>query len=161
MVKTPEPIPLKILKGRSATKDIAGRPIPVPPAFERTLPEPPPWLDATARAEWTRVGPALDALGLIKDEDCAMFATYCETYSSYVAAVAAVREQGSVLTNPQTGHRHKNPMVTIVEIARRDLRLFARDFGLTPAAEALLGKLSVPVVDDENDPFAAGGGYDQ
>ena len=38
MGRTPEPIGLKILKGRSATKDIAGRPIPTPPAFSAASP---------------------------------------------------------------------------------------------------------------------------
>jgi phage terminase small subunit len=42
---------------------------------------------------------------------------YCQTYASYAAAVAAVREQGEVLINPKTGHAHKNPMVTVLEIA--------------------------------------------
>ena len=38
---TPEPVGLKILKGRGNGKDIAGRPIPKVPAFERGAPEPP------------------------------------------------------------------------------------------------------------------------
>ena len=61
MGRTPQPIPLKILKGRSATKDIAGRPIPQAPAFNRGAPDPPPWLDTEARAEWERIAPSSSA----------------------------------------------------------------------------------------------------
>jgi phage terminase small subunit len=73
-----QPTPLKILKGRGNGKDIAGRPIPQLPAFEHGAPTPPPWLSPEALAEWQRVAPSLDALGLIKDEDRAVFSTYCE-----------------------------------------------------------------------------------
>jgi len=49
MGRTPEPLGLKILKGRSATKDIAGRPIPMPPAFECGVPDCPAWLSRGLR----------------------------------------------------------------------------------------------------------------
>ena len=47
----PEPIPLRILKGRGNGKDVAGRPIPKVPPFERCAPEAPGWLDPEALAE--------------------------------------------------------------------------------------------------------------
>ena len=55
MGRTPEPIGLKILKGRT-TKDIAGRPIPVVPPFERGIPDcPVSWLSPGAKDVWERL----------------------------------------------------------------------------------------------------------
>ena len=160
MGRTPEPLGLKILKGRSATKDIAGRPIPTPPAFERGVPECPAWLSRGAKEVWEAYAPMLDDVASIKVADGLVFAALCETAASYAAAVQGVWEQGEVLINPKTGCAHKNPLVTILEIARRDLRLSGRDFGLTPAAEALLAIPPRDDDDDADDPFAAGAGYD-
>ena len=154
MGRTPEPIGLKILKGRSATKDIAGRPIPVVPPFERGIPDCPAWLSPGAKDVWEDYAPMLDDLASIKLADGLIFAALCETAASYSAAVQAVWAQGDVLINPKTGCAHKNPLVGVVEAARRDLLKFASQFGLTPAAEIALAQPPKADVDGD-DPFAA------
>ena len=153
MGRTPEPIPLKILKGRSLTKDIAGRPIPTPPAFERGIPDCPAWLSPGAKEVWETYGPMLDDVGSIKIADGLVFAALCETAASYAAVVQQVWEQGEVLHNPKTGCAHKNPLVTVVESARRDLLKLATQFGLTPVSEVALATPAAPESDDD-DPFA-------
>ena len=102
MGRRPDPLPLKILKGRSATKDIAGRPIPQAPAFNRGAPDPPGWLNPEAREEWNRIAPELDRLELIKPEDAGILVAYCLAWSRLVSAEAIIQTAGLAATNPQT-----------------------------------------------------------
>ena len=152
MGRTPEPLGLKILKGRSATKDIAGRPIPTPPAFERGVPDCPAWLSRGAKEVWEAYAPMLDDVASIKVADGLVFAALCETAASYAAAVQGVSEQGEVLFNPKTGCADKNPLVAVAEAARRDLLKLATPFGLTPAAEIALARPAAHD-SDADDPF--------
>ena len=91
----PEPIPLRILKGRGNGKDVAGRPIPKVPAFERCAPEAPAWLDPEALAEWSRIVPALDAVGSIKPEDRGIITARCVAWSRAVHAEAIIAAEGT------------------------------------------------------------------
>jgi P27 family predicted phage terminase small subunit len=154
MGRTPEPIGLKILKGRSATKDIAGRPIPTPPAFERGIPDCPAWLSPGAKQVWETYAPMLDDVGSIKVADGLVFAALCETAASYAVAVQGVWREGEVLHNPKTGCAHKNPLVTVAEAARRDLLKLAAQFALTPVSEVALATPATDDDDDPDDPFA-------
>jgi P27 family predicted phage terminase small subunit len=151
--RTPEPIPLKILKGRGNGKDVAGRPIPMPPSFERGVPECPAWLSPGAKEVWETYAPMLDDVAAIKVADGLVFGVLCETAASYAAAVQGVWQQGEVLFNPKTGCAHKNPLVGVAEAARRDLLKLAAQFGLTPVSEVSLATPAAPESDDD-DPFA-------
>ena len=102
------------------------------------------------------IAPQVDELGAIKPQDGLILAALCEVAATYAGAVVELYAQGRLLTNPKTGCVHKNPLMAVVETARRDLLRFAREFALTPLAETLLGKLPVPD-DDEDDPFNWGG----
>jgi P27 family predicted phage terminase small subunit len=153
MGRTPQPIPLKVLMGRSATKDIAGQDIPQAPSFERGAPEPPNWLDPEAAALWARVAPSLERLDLIKDEDAESFAAYCTAWSRFVSAVKTYHAEGLTVTNP-TGRVAVHPAVYIAGAASRDLLRLAQQFALTPAAEVSLAKPPTPDV-DVDDPFGA------
>ena len=151
--RTPQPIPLRILKGRSATKDVAGRPIPQVPAFNRGAPEPPPWLDREAREEWNRIAPELERLDLLKPEDHGAFAAYCLAWSRLASSVATYQAEGLTATNPSTGRVAVHPAEHTAQAAGRDLLRYAQQFGLTPVAEIALGRPPIPDVDDD-DPFA-------
>ena len=48
----------------------------------------------------------------------------------------------------------KNPALTVLEVAGRDLLRYTQEFGLTPAAELNLGKPPRPDAGD-HDPFGA------
>ena len=98
-----------------------GRLIPDVPRFERSAPEPPPWLSEQARAAWEAIAPELEALGLIKIQDGLMLTALCESWATYVAALARVRAEGLTIVNPKTLMEHKNPALTALEVADRDL----------------------------------------
>lgn len=155
MARPPQPLPLKMLKGRGGGRDSRGYAIPTAPAFEHEPPEPPDWLSEEALALWRRLAPALDRLDVLKDEDREAFTAYCETWATYVKALRLVRSHGLTCKHPQTG-QHKNPAVGIVETAGGQLMRFAREFGLTPAAEVALAKPPKAISGD--DPFAAPAG---
>jgi P27 family predicted phage terminase small subunit len=141
----PEPTALKILKGLGNGRDSAGRPIPVPPPFERAAPEPPGWLEPEALKVWQRVAPSLERLDLLKDEDRETFAAYCSTWSRFTTAVQAYQAEGLTITTPPSGRRLAHPAVAIAEQASAQLLRFAREFGLTPSAEINLAKPIEPV----------------
>ena len=127
MGRTAAPANLKILKGRSAGRDSGGRRVAHPPKFIREAPEPPDWLDAEGRAEWERITPGLERLDLLKPEDRAMLAVFCETWSRFVAAVRQYQAEGATIVNPDSGNVRKHPAVGIAEVAGAQLRAFAAE----------------------------------
>lgn len=150
------PAGLKLVKGQRPGRDSGGRPVNVAPKFLRGAPDAPDMLSERAREEWDRIVPGLEALDLLKPEDFAALVEHCETWATYVAAVALVREQGIVLTNPDNGRQYKNPALAAAESAGQQLRASCREFGLTPSSEQNLGKPMSGDGDDGEDPFAAG-----
>lgn len=162
MGRPSQPAKLLLMKGRGGGTDSGGRPVKAPPSFRRLPPKPPTWLSREATAEWRRVAPGLTRLDLLKEEDRAMLAAYCETWATFVMATADVKKHGLtrlVIIETATGSTVEkpiaNPSVSIARNAGRELRAFASQFGLSPAAEMALGK----VPDDgeaETNPFAGG-----
>lgn len=145
------PANLRLLGGRSEGRDSGGRPVAPPPAFRRIPPKPPTWLSREARAEWKRVVPGLARLDLIKEEDRAALAVYCETWARWVKASREVERDG--FTVPTEHGVKRNPAVTVLETATTQLRAMAQEFGLTPSAEARVGRPGGNGDPDDN-PFA-------
>ncbi|WP_324667157.1 putative PhiRv1 phage protein [Mycobacterium canetti] len=156
MPRAPKPARLKLIEGRSPGRDSGGRKVPEPPGFIRQAPEPPDWLDDEARAEWERVTPGLERLDLLKPEDRAMLATYCETWSTYATAMRQVWAEGITVVTPKSGVTHKNPALAVAEAARMHMLRLAAEFGLTPAAEQRLATMPANT-DDSLNPFSPGG----
>jgi P27 family predicted phage terminase small subunit len=159
MGRTAAPATLKLLKGRREGRDSGGRPVAHSPRFVREAPAPPDWLDAEAQAEWRRVVPGLEALDILKPEDRAALAVFCETWSRFVAAMRLYRAEGIVLVNPDSGRAHKHPAVGVAEVAATQLRAYAAEFGLSPVSEQRIG---AGTTDDRArsafDPYHPGGG---
>jgi P27 family predicted phage terminase small subunit len=160
MGRTAAPAALKLLTGRADGRDSGGRKVNPGPAFRRVPPRPPTWLSPEAKAEWKRVAPGLARLDLLKEEDRAMLAAYCETWSVFVAATRDVTRTG--LTIIQTTRRPDgsvsertvaNPSVAIARNAGRELRGFAAQFGLSPSTEQALSRGADDGNEDDN-PFA-------
>lgn len=145
-----QPAPLLLLKGRGNGTDSGGRPVKTPPDFRRIAPRPPTWLSREAAAEWRRVVPGLTRLDLLKEEDRATLTAYCETWATFVDATRRVRKEGLTIEAKQGTLPH--PAVGIARNAGRELRAFGNLFGLSPAAEMALGKVTGGE-EDEN-PFA-------
>jgi phage terminase small subunit len=69
----PEPDKLRLLRGNPSKTpprwQVKARPV---------APTPPTWLDREARAEWRRVTPELERLGLLSHIDRGMLTLYCD-----------------------------------------------------------------------------------
>jgi P27 family predicted phage terminase small subunit len=148
-----QPANLQLLHGRGNGKDSGGRPVKTPPPFRRIAPKPPTWLSREAKAEWNRVLPGLQRLDLLKEEDRATLAAYCETWATWSEATRKVRTEGLTIEAKQGVIPH--PAVVIARTYGRELRAFANLFGLSPASEMQLGKLAESGGEDSN-PFAGG-----
>lgn len=162
-----KPAALLLLNGRKEGQDSAGRPVAKAPLFKRLAPIPPTWLSREAKAEWKRVVPGLTRLDLVKPEDRATLAAYCEVWSRWVAATRDVAANGLVVRNTsvkkdgtESTWFTKNPAVAIAEQAETRLRQYANDFGLTPAGERNVSKRDDDRGEHEENPFAAGTGSD-
>lgn len=156
MGRTAQPVALKLLQGRGKGTDSGGRPVLPAPKFRRIAPNPPTWLSIEARAEWRRVVPGLTRLELLKEEDRAALAAYCETWAEFYLAskaiAAHIKATGKQTINAAQGEI-PHPALAIRRNAGRELRSWAAQFGLTPSAE---GNLVVKSPDEPNideDPF--------
>lgn len=131
------PAALKLLNGRTADTDSGGRKVEPGPALSRQAPTAPGWLSLEARSEWDRIVPELARLRILSQVSAASLAAYCTCWAHY-REVAEMYAANRCTTAT---------MVT----ASRELRQWAREFGLTPSAE---GSLHPPELPDDGDPFA-------
>jgi P27 family predicted phage terminase small subunit len=149
MPRAHQPPALKLLKGVADGRDSGGRKVKATPEFRRLAPTPPSWLSREAKAEWKRVVPELLRLEIVKAEDRAALASYCETWATFVEATRTVHTEGLTIEAKQGVLAH--PAVGIARNAGRELRAWANQFGLTPSAE---NALQLPeVTDDGDNPF--------
>jgi P27 family predicted phage terminase small subunit len=149
-----QPAVLKLLNGRNPGRDSGGRPVKAVPEFTRSAPEAPEWLPAEALAEWNRVVPEMDRLGLLKTIDRAALTAYCLTWARLLEATAIVKAEGMVYTDDKTGRAQRHPALMTAEAASKELRSWANEFGLTPSAEQKLGSSKGENGQDGN-PFAS------
>lgn len=150
---SPKPLPsnLRLLQGRGNGRDSGGRVIKPTPGFVRLPPTRPDWLTGEARRMWDDVVAELSRLQLLKPLDEGALTAYCLTWQRLCEASAIVTRTGLVLETEKGPV--KNPAVLILESASKELRAWSAEFGLTPSAEARLGKTDAPDGQDDN-PFA-------
>lgn len=131
------PPSLKLLEGRGNGKDSGGREVKQTPGFVRLPPEPPDFLTGEALECWEKTVPELARLQLTKPIDAPALAGYCLAYQRLSTAQRAINESGqhSGLLAENSQGLVRSPYVAIVEAASKELRAWAQEFGLTPAAE--------------------------
>lgn len=93
----------------------------------------PTWLDREGKAEWRRVVPELNKLGILGKVDRAVLATYCDTWSKFTEARRLLKD-GLVVTYRSDRGPTKNPAWQIYRDAATLLYSLAKDLGLAPAA---------------------------
>jgi P27 family predicted phage terminase small subunit len=104
--------------------------------FVPLVPPCPDYVDAVGRAEWERLAPQIQRLGLLTSADFAAFACYCVSYSLFVAASTAL--QDGVLLNKYDQQRAE---IGIRNGAMKAIKDFAIQFGFTPSAR---GRIELP-----------------
>lgn len=138
---TPRPTPtaLRVLRGDTSK---GKNPIPKhEPRLPPEVPQPPKSLrDKVARDEWRRVSRVLLDMGVLTRADGNALALFCDCYSLYVEAMAAVARVGLTVTYP-SGVVAQNPAVSVAQKARMDMLRFLCEFGLTPASRTRISVL--------------------
>ena len=136
----------------TALKKLAGNPGKRPlnqreAQFEPRMMSVPRFLSAEAKAEWRRVVKELHDAGLLTGVDRAVLTAYCHAWGMLVKAEKELQGQPLVLESTKGG-LYQNPLVGIVNKARQDVKTFAAEFGMTPAARSKV-QAEVPEEPDE------------
>jgi P27 family predicted phage terminase small subunit len=142
-------------RGRLAAPDnvrqLRGNRKPVVPVLKARpgVPNPPTWLDREARAEWTRVVPELERMGILATIDRAILASYCDCWARWVEARKALVDSGVLqpASRKRDGDAVKNPAWQVYRDAGTQHSNLARQLGLTPAARL---RLTPPKKDDDD-----------
>lgn len=163
MSRPPDPVALRLLKGPGGGRDQAGVKIPVLPGMVRRAPAPPVEVtgDPLALAVWGQVVPHLEKADVLREVDVAALSGYCTSYAHYQrieqALQAEVGEHGvdGYLKPTRDGTPTLNPLWRARDMANTQLKAWARELGLTPSAEHVLGRppADAAVPSDDN-PFA-------
>src|SRR5262245_20901412 len=109
--RKPTPTKLKIPNGNPGKRPLNDRE-PIPAAG---IPDCPDHLDAEAKAEWARIVPELEFMGLLTKVDRAALAAYCQAYSRWVNAEQQVAKHGIIVKSPEKNFPMKSPYLTIAD----------------------------------------------
>ena len=116
------------------------------------VPDCPTWLDAAARAEWKRVVPLLDAMGLVGKVDRAALTGYCVAYSRFTQAEQILNMRGLTMEMVTKGgglYEMQRPEVAIAQKYLGIAKAFCAEYGMTASAR---GRMSIDG-DKERDDF--------
>jgi P27 family predicted phage terminase small subunit len=98
-------------------------------------PEQPEWLTAAAAEIWQRLVPDLAAMGTVFRCDELVLAAYCEAGARLQTSADMVARTGLVIRD-RDGNARKNPAVAMERDATADVRMLARELGLSPSARS-------------------------
>ena len=142
----PKPRHLKVLQGNPGKRPLP-RASPKPRPSRVSCPE---WLSPEAKAEWRRLAPELERLGLLTPLDRSAFAAYCQSFAHWRQAQRVIKEQGHLYVTA-SGRVQERPQVAIADSSLKTMKAFAVEFGLTPSSR---GRFSLPdTAADEEDEF--------
>lgn len=136
----PKPTALRVAQGNPGKRTLNDRE-PVPPPAPAGGVAPPAWLGKSGRKVWDALAPAATAMKVLTTADVLTFARYCETFGRWLdlKALIATKYKGStsyVRTNADGVITYAGEIPEGPEFRKlgKDLLLFEREFGLTPAA---------------------------
>jgi P27 family predicted phage terminase small subunit len=113
------------------------------PAMPRTLP-------AEAKAEWRRVVPELESIGILATIDRGVLIRYCTAWADW-CELARLLERSGKLIKGQKGNLVRNPLWLMKRDAEQAIAELARQLGLTPAARLRSGVVHERPVDPEEE----------
>lgn len=128
----PKPTRLRLLHGEDSSRINRNEPQP-----GEGLPPPPEELSEHSRAVWDYIIAELDVMGLATRPDRHQLFAYVEAVALHAQAVLMVHRAGALIKDRDSAVR-TNPAVRIMRDTSRTMLLFAREFGLTPAARVHL-----------------------
>lgn len=104
------------------------------PQPAKGIPAAPTWLTAEAKAEWKRVTPELERLGMLAFLDRAVLTIYCDSWSQFVAATKTLRKEEAVVDDKAHTGVKKHPAWMIRRQAAAEVMAAADKMGLSKSA---------------------------
>jgi len=146
--RKPIPSVIHLLQGgRKKTHRPLPQNEPLPPAI---IPKCPKHLDHEARKEWRRTARELEPLGMLTNLDKAIFASYCQAWSTWVYATEKVREKGLVVM-ASTGTPMLNPYFPIINKANEQMVKALVEIGMSPSSRSRVKVNEKPKKDEAED----------
>jgi P27 family predicted phage terminase small subunit len=130
-----KPSKLKAVQGNPGKRKLNKR----EPRPQPGVPDKPARLEKEAQAEWDRLSPILEKMGVLTRADGAALEVYCKLHALNLRAQAAIKKYGIVIAKLDevgVSTLKKNPAVSIFESTTRLIRSFLQEFGLTPASRS-------------------------
>ena len=95
-------------------------------------------LAAEAKAEWRRVVPELEEIGLLATIDRAVLIRYCTAWADWLELQKLLQQSGKVLKGAR-GHIVRNPLWFMKNDAEQTVSDLGKQLGLTPVARLRAG----------------------
>jgi len=92
-------------------------------------------MDEVAKAEWERMAPLLEQLGILSEIDHGMFEAMCISYADWVK-YSKMAQDKPLVKAPKTGYIQVSPFVTLADKALKAYMKIAVEFGLTPSSRS-------------------------
>lgn len=121
------------------------RPIGEEPPVTLGIPSCPSWLSPTAKREYRRVAKELHRVGILAEIDQQILAAYASAYARWRQAEEQLQREALTIGN------RRHPAVNVVHDALAEMKSFAAELGLTPAARVKLAKMPSEAKDDFED----------
>jgi P27 family predicted phage terminase small subunit len=106
----------------------------LPGALDKT-PPPPTWLPKFAKAEWTRVVPALVRSRSLAAHELSTVESYCVAVARIRECEAVIQKQGLTYVSP-AGESKRRPESTLAKENIEAARRLAAELGITPASRS-------------------------
>ena len=146
----PRPQPSKVIDlkgGRKHTHRPMNKNEPAPEAKAPPMPE---GLDDVAKAEWKRMAPVLERLGVLTEIDHGMFEAMCLSYSDWVK-YSKMAQDRPIVKSEKTGYIQVSPFITLADKSLKAYMKLAVEFGLTPSSRSRIH--AAPVKGNDNNPW--------
>lgn len=127
---------------------------------KKNKPKPcPKWLNDVAKSEWRRVARIFAEEGKeFTDKDLRALEAYCTNYAKWKKCEQIIDAKGYSMEVGENGYEQQRPEVSIANKAQAELRAWAKELGLTPAARKRMketGNLKDDGIDKELDEMIA------
>lgn len=131
----PKPTVTKKLEGNPGKRKLNDKE-PQPPPLR--IPVPPDWLNDDARAEFRRLAPTLQNLGLLSELDLVALANYCQCYGLFLQCNQDLQNEGTTtLIETQNGQYVASlPQFNQAMKLLQQMRQWGAEFGLSPSARS-------------------------
>lgn len=147
-----KPLPTNIIDMRGGTKHTHRPPRDGEPKPPSTIPKCPRHLDREARAEWRRMAKELEPLGILATIDKAVFAVYCEAFSTWAQASRKIQEMGMVRIT-KNGFAEQNPYFPIANKAKEQMMKALVELGMTPSSRSRVKTTEAPKAENKKERF--------